>query len=92
MYLHIYFNVLLHDTIPFLEMFSVCMYSFIFRHLTQLSCNQIIAKTTRDLQHLNALARKGDKQQKLQVEKLTSDFKEALQCYSRLQQVCIYLT
>nr|CAD7440466.1 unnamed protein product [Timema bartmani]CAD7453996.1 unnamed protein product [Timema tahoe] len=54
-------------------------------HVTQLSCNQIVAQTTKDLQRLNVVVRRGDKQQKLQVEKLTNDFKEALQCYSKLQ-------
>lgn len=31
--------------------------------------------------------RRGDKQQKLQIEKLTTDFKDALQRYSDMQKV-----
>jgi len=34
------------------------------------------------------LMRRGDKQQKLQIEKLTTDFKDALQRYSDMQKVC----
>lgn len=33
--------------------------------------------------------RRGDKQQKLQIEKLTTDFKDALQRYSDMQKVNI---
>lgn len=55
-------------------------------HVTQLSCNQIVSQTAKDLQRLTVVVRKGDKQQKLQAEKLTSDFKDAVQCYSRLQK------
>ncbi|GLH01029.1 Uncharacterized protein GBIM_07266 [Gryllus bimaculatus] len=54
--------------------------------VTQLSCNRIVTQTTKDLQRLNVIVRKGGKQQKLQVEKLRNDFKEAVQQYSRLQQ------
>ena len=67
------------------------MYNLIFlcvpRHVTQLSCNQIVSQTAKDLQRLTVVVKKGDKQQKLQAEKLTSDFKDAVQCYSRLQKV-----
>ncbi|PNF18452.1 hypothetical protein B7P43_G09020 [Cryptotermes secundus] len=55
-------------------------------HVTQLSCNQIVSQTAKDLQRLTVVVRKGDKQQKLQAEKLTGDFKDAVQCYSRLQK------
>ncbi|XP_063224310.1 syntaxin-12 [Bacillus rossius redtenbacheri] len=55
-------------------------------HVTQLSCNQIVGQTTRDLQRLNFIVRRGDKQQKLQVDKLTNDFKEAVQYYSKMQK------
>jgi hypothetical protein len=40
---------------------------------------------------LTVVVRKGDKQQKLQAEKLTTDFKDAVQCYSRLQKVPAYV-
>lgn len=33
--------------------------------------------------------RRGAKQQKLQIEKLTTDFKDALQRYSDMQKVCM---
>lgn len=55
-------------------------------HVTQLSTNQIIAQTTKDLHRLTVVVRKGDKQQKLQVDKLTSRFKEAVQTYSVKQK------
>lgn len=55
-------------------------------HVTQLSTNQIIAQTTKDLHRLTVVVRKGDKQQKLQVDKLTSRFKEAVQTYSAKQK------
>lgn len=56
-------------------------------HVTQMSCNQIVTHTTKDLQRLNDIVRKGGKQQKLQVEKLRNDFKEAVQQYSNSQQL-----
>lgn len=37
------------------------------------------------------VVRHGDKQQKLQVEKLTSDFRKIVEIYSASQQVCITL-
>jgi hypothetical protein len=46
-----------------------------------------VSQTAKDLQRLTVVVRKGDKQQKLQAEKLTGDFKDAVQCYSRLQKV-----
>ncbi|GJQ78807.1 putative glycosyltransferase like family [Trypoxylus dichotomus] len=55
-------------------------------HVTQLSANQLVPVTTNYLQKLNRIVRKGEKQQKLQVEKLTDNFKEALANYSSLQK------
>lgn len=52
----------------------------------QSGTNQRIATTTKDLQRLTVVVRGGDKQQKLQVEKLTSDFKQVVQFYSKSQQ------
>lgn len=57
-----------------------------FRHVTQLSANQIVAVTSKDLKRLTVVVRRGDKQQKLQVEKLTEDFKEAVARYSDVQK------
>lgn len=58
-----------------------------FRHVTQLSTNQVVTQTSKDIARLTVLMRRGDKQQKLQIEKLTTDFKDALQRYSYMQKV-----
>ncbi|XP_052861961.1 syntaxin-12 isoform X2 [Anopheles cruzii] len=56
----------------------------------QTGTNQRITSTTNDLQRLTAVltgsTRGGDKQQRLQVEKLTSDFKHVVEFYSKSQQ------
>ncbi|XP_066592834.1 syntaxin-12 [Prorops nasuta] len=54
--------------------------------VTQLSTNQVVTQTSKDIARLTVLMRKGDKQQKLQIEKLTTDFKDALQRYSDMQK------
>lgn len=59
-----------------------------FRHDIQTGTNQRISTTSKDLQRLTVVVRRGDKQQKLQVEKLTSDFTHVVQMYSKSQQVC----
>lgn len=56
-------------------------------HDMQAGTNQRIATTSKDLQRLTVVVRRGDKQQKLQVEKLTSDFTHVVQMYSKSQQV-----
>ncbi|XP_055628290.1 syntaxin-12 [Toxorhynchites rutilus septentrionalis] len=56
-------------------------------HEMQTGTNQRVSTTSKDLQRLTVVVRRGDKQQKLQVEKLTSDFKHVLQMYSKSQQV-----
>lgn len=43
------------------------------------------------MQRLTVVVRHGDKQQKLQVEKLTSDFRKIVEIYSASQQVCVTL-
>lgn len=43
----------------------------------------------RELKRLMAVVRNGDKQQKLNVDKLTSDFKLLVNLYSKLQIVNI---
>ncbi|KMQ90743.1 syntaxin-12 [Lasius niger] len=55
-------------------------------HVTQLSTNQVVTQTSKDIARLTVLMRRGDKQQKLQIEKLTTDFKDALQRYSDMQK------
>lgn len=52
----------------------------------QVTTNQVITITSKDLHRLTAVVRRGDKQQKLQVEKLTSDFKMVVEKYSASQQ------
>ncbi|XP_017783949.1 PREDICTED: syntaxin-12 [Nicrophorus vespilloides] len=55
-------------------------------HVTQLSTNEIIAVTNNNIHKLNMIVRKGQKQQKLQVEKLTENFKDAIARYGDLQK------
>lgn len=59
-----------------------------FRHVTQSSTNQVVTQISKDIARLTVLMRRGEKQQKLQIEKLTTDFKDALQRYSDMQKVC----
>lgn len=47
-----------------------------------------ILSTSKDLQRLTNIVRGGDKQQKLHVEKLTSDFQNIVGMYSASQQAC----
>lgn len=44
----------------------------------------------RELKRLMEVVRNGDRQQKLNVDKLTSDFKLLVNLYSELQIVCMY--
>lgn len=53
----------------------------------QISTNLKIEATKEDLKRLTVVVRHGDKQQKLQVEKLTSDFCKIVEIYSASQQV-----
>lgn len=46
--------------------------------------------TSKDLLRLTFVVRRGDKQQKLLVEKLTSDFKTIVEMYSQSQKVRIW--
>ncbi|XP_046748442.1 syntaxin-12 [Diprion similis] len=55
-------------------------------HVTQLSTNQVVTQTSKDITRLTVLMRRGDKEQKLQIEKLTTDFKDAMQRYSEMQK------
>lgn len=60
---------------------------FIYRHQIQMSTNEKVLTTKKDLQRLTVVVRHGDKQQKLQVERLTSDFQKVVEIYSACQQV-----
>lgn len=55
-------------------------------HVTQLSTNQVVTRTSKDIARLTVLMRRADKEQKLQIEKLTTDFKDAMQRYSEMQK------
>ncbi|XP_012267800.2 t-SNARE domain-containing protein 1 [Athalia rosae] len=55
-------------------------------HVTQHSTNQVVTQTSKDIARLTVLMRRGDKEQKLQIEKLTTDFKEAFLRYSDMQK------
>lgn len=46
-----------------------------------------MSATARDIQRLGVVVRRGDKPQKLQVERLTQAFREALAKYSSVQKV-----
>lgn len=60
-------------------------------HVWQLSANQVVKATPKEIAKLNVLARSANKQQKLQINKITNHFKDAVQEYSQIQQVCIYI-
>lgn len=55
-------------------------------HNQQQTVNSCLMVTARDLQRLGVVVRKGDKSQKLQVERLTGACKEALAKYSSVQK------
>lgn len=56
-------------------------------HTLQMNTNQKVTETSKDLKRLSALVRGGDKQQKLEVDRLTYEFKTIVEKYSRSQQV-----
>lgn len=60
---------------------------FFLRHDTQQTVNGSVSATARDIQRLGVVVRRGDKPQKLQVERLTQAFREALAKYSSVQKV-----
>lgn len=66
---------------------SLYFYFFLNRHQIQSTTNAKIQTTSKDLQRLTVVVRHGDKQQRLQVEKLTSDFRNVVEFYSKSQKV-----
>jgi t-SNARE domain-containing protein 1 len=48
----------------------------------------VVTQISKDIARLTVLMRRGEKKEKLQIEKLTTDFKDALQKYSDMQKVC----
>lgn len=55
-------------------------------HQIQSTTNSKIQATSKDLQRLTVVVRHGDKHQRLQVEKLTSEFRDVVEHYSRSQK------
>lgn len=55
-------------------------------HQIQTQTNQKIQMTSKDLSRLTTVVQKGDKQQKLQLERLTSEFQSTVNKYSEVQQ------
>lgn len=55
-------------------------------HTVQMSTNQKVTDTSKDIKRLGALVRGGDKQQKLEVDRLTHEFKTIVEKYSKSQQ------
>ncbi|XP_026315240.1 syntaxin-12 [Hyposmocoma kahamanoa] len=55
-------------------------------HETQQTVNGSVSATARDIQRLGVMVRRGDKPQKLQVERLTQAFRDALAKYSSVQK------
>ncbi|KAJ2954647.1 hypothetical protein O0L34_g2942 [Tuta absoluta] len=55
-------------------------------HDTQQTVNGSVSATARDIQRLGVVVRRGDKPQKLQVERLTQAFRDALAKYSAVQK------
>ncbi|XP_060806017.1 syntaxin-12 [Amyelois transitella] len=55
-------------------------------HESQQSVNASVSATARDIQRLGVVARRGDKPQKLQVERLTQAFRDSLANYTAVQK------
>ncbi|XP_039486464.1 syntaxin-12 [Drosophila santomea] len=55
-------------------------------HTINTKCNDRVQTTSQDLQRLQAVVRHGDRQQKLQLEKLTREFHGVVEKYSNLQR------
>lgn len=56
-------------------------------HNVQMNTNQKVTETSKDLKRLSTLTRGGDKQQKLEVDRITSEFKNIVEKYSKSQQI-----
>lgn len=56
-------------------------------HVTQLSTNQIILVTPKELNRLKMILKKGEKQKEFQVSKLTENFTEAMAKYHSMQKL-----
>jgi hypothetical protein len=52
-----------------------------------MSTNQVINQTTKDLGRLAKMVQRGEKVQKIRVEKLSRDFRVSVERYTTLQKV-----
>lgn len=77
-----YFVILSVIIFPIFDFFPLC-----YSQESQSKTNGIIIQTTKDIQRLTAIVKRGDKKQKLHVDKLTTNFKEVIQMYSTIQKV-----
>lgn len=57
--------------------------------LWQQEVNQKIKTSSDDVNKLNTLGRSANKQQKLQISKITSHCKDTVEAYFKIQQVCM---
>lgn len=57
-------------------------------HDTQQTVNSSVSAVARDIQRLGVVVRRGDKPHKLQVERLTQTYLDALANYEAVQRVC----
>ncbi|KAJ1523852.1 hypothetical protein ONE63_010408 [Megalurothrips usitatus] len=55
-------------------------------HVTHVSCNEVIAQTTIELARLTEVVRKGNKEQKLQADRLREQFSQAVTNYCQNQK------
>lgn len=55
-------------------------------HMTEQNTNRLIGETTQMFKQLSGLVSRSDRQQKLQYERLTNEFKESVQRYNTLQK------
>lgn len=55
-------------------------------HNIHTKINALVETTSKDLQRLTSVVQRGDKQQKLQLERLTTDFRNVVENYSSVQQ------
>lgn len=61
-----------------------------FRHVTQMSTNQVVAATSRNIVRLSKKVPRSDKSRLLQLDKLEGDFKATINKYHTLQNVSHY--
>ncbi|XP_053686752.1 syntaxin-7 [Sabethes cyaneus] len=56
-------------------------------HSVQTTTNKMIATTSKDLKRLKVVVQRGDKAQKLMVQRLTTEFSQIVRMYSQSQQI-----